>query len=65
MEYSVDGSNFKAGKSRLLFGGRSLASTAGYDVHPEGKRWLLAMTVGEPNVSPLILVTNWTALFKH
>jgi eukaryotic-like serine/threonine-protein kinase len=65
LEYSVDGSNFKTGKSRLLFGGRSLASTAGYDVHPDGKRWLLALTSGEPNVSPLLLVTNWTALLKH
>jgi Tol biopolymer transport system component len=65
LEYSVDGSNFKAGKSRLLLGGRSLASTAGYDVHPDGKRWLLALPSGEPNVSPLLLVTNWPALLKH
>jgi eukaryotic-like serine/threonine-protein kinase len=65
VEYSVEGTNFKVGKSRVLFGGRSLASVAGLDVDPKGKRWLLAMTIGEPNVSPLILITNWTALLKH
>ena len=65
MEYSVDGTNFKVGKSRLLFRGRSLSSVPGVDVNPNDKRWLLALPVAEPNISPLILVTNWTTLSKH
>ncbi len=65
MEYSVDGTNFKVGKSRLLFRGRSMASVPGVDVNPNDKRWLLALPVAEPNISPLILVTNWTTLSKH
>ena len=65
VEYSIEGTNFKIGKSRLLFGGHSLDSVSGTDVHPDGKRWLLSMAVGEPNVSPLILVTNWTKLLKQ
>jgi eukaryotic-like serine/threonine-protein kinase len=65
MEYSVDGTNFKVGKSRLLFRGRSISSVPGVDVNPNDKRWLLALPVAEPNISPLILVTNWTTLSKH
>jgi hypothetical protein len=52
------------GKSRLLFAGRALGSASGFDVNRTDKRWLIAMPVGEPNVSPLILTTNWTAALK-
>ncbi len=65
VEYSAEGLNFVVGKSRLLFGGRSLASISGADVSRNDKRWLMAMPVGEPNSSPLILTTNWTAALKH
>jgi eukaryotic-like serine/threonine-protein kinase len=65
VEYTVDGTNFKVGKSRMLFGGRSLASSPGLDINAVDKRWLVAMTVAEPNISPLILVTNWTKLLKQ
>jgi Tol biopolymer transport system component len=64
VDYATQGPNFKVGKSRLLFGGRSMGSFAGADVNRTDKRWLLAMPVGEPNASPLILTTNWTALLK-
>jgi hypothetical protein len=64
VEYTVEGTNFKVGKSRLLFGGRSLASIPGNDINFVDKRWLLALTVAEPNISPLILVTNWTKLLN-
>ncbi len=65
VEYATQGPNFIAGKSRLAFGGRSWASTTGADVSRTDKRWLMAMPVGEPNASPLILTTNWTAMLKH
>ncbi len=64
VEFSTQGSNFTVGKSRPLLGGRSLASTNGMDVNRNDKRWLIAMPVGEPNASPLILTTNWTADLK-
>jgi len=41
-----------------------LASTNGMDVNRNDKRWLIAMPVGEPNASPLILTTNWAAGLK-
>ena len=65
VEYATQGPNFIAGKSRVLFGGRSWASAAGFDVSRNDKRWLFALPVGEPNASPLILTTNWTAMLKH
>jgi hypothetical protein len=64
VEFSTQGPNFMVGKSRLLLGGRSLASTNGMDVNRNDKRWLIAMPVGEPNASPLIITTNWTADLK-
>jgi hypothetical protein len=65
VEYATQGPNFVAGKSRMLFGGRSWANAAGFDVSRNDKRWLFALPVGEPNASPLILTTNWTAMLKH
>ncbi len=64
LEYSTEGPNFIVGKSRLILGAHSLASTNGMDVNRNDKRWLIAMPVGEPNASPLILTTNWTADLK-
>jgi len=52
------------GKSRLLFEGRALGSAGGFDVNRKDKHWLVALPVGEPNASPLILTTNWTATLK-
>jgi hypothetical protein len=63
-KYATQGPNFMVGKSRLLFAGRALGSVSGFDVNRTDKRWLIAMPVGEPNVSPLILTTNWTAVLK-
>ncbi len=73
VEYATQGPNFIVGKSRLLFGGRSMGSITGADVSRNGadasrtnrdKRWLMALPVGEPYASPLILTTNWTATLK-
>jgi eukaryotic-like serine/threonine-protein kinase len=73
VEYATQGPNFIVGKSRLLFGGRSMGSITGADVSRNGadvsrtgkdRRWLMALPVGEPNASPLILTTNWTSMLK-
>jgi eukaryotic-like serine/threonine-protein kinase len=64
VEYATQGPNFIAGKSRVLFGGRSWAGVAGFE-NRNDKRWLFALPVGEPNASPLILTTNWIATLKH
>jgi Tol biopolymer transport system component len=64
VEYATQGPNFIVGKSRPLFGGRALGNMSGFDVNRNDKRWLMALTVGEPNASPLILTTNWTAALK-
>jgi eukaryotic-like serine/threonine-protein kinase len=64
VEFATRGADFIVGKSRPLLGGRSLASVNGIDVNRHDKRWLMAMPVGEPNASPLILTTNWTAMLK-
>jgi eukaryotic-like serine/threonine-protein kinase len=74
VEYAAQGPNFIVGKSRLLFAGRSMGSVTGADVSrnggdvsrtDKGRRWLMALPVGEPYASPLILTTNWTATLKH
>jgi eukaryotic-like serine/threonine-protein kinase len=64
VEFATQGPNFIVGKSRQLFGGRSLGNMTGADVNRNDKRWLMALPVGEPNASPLILTTNWTATLK-
>lgn len=46
-------------------GERSWASMTGADLSRTDKRWLFALPVGEPNASPLILTTNWTAILKQ
>jgi Tol biopolymer transport system component len=65
LEFDVQGTNFVAGKSRELFGGRAFGNSAGQDVSRDGKRWLFALPVDQVNASPLMLVTNWTATLKH
>jgi hypothetical protein len=52
------------GRSRHLFGGRSLGNATGFFVAPDSKRWLAAFPVEEPNASPLTLITNWSATLK-
>jgi len=65
VQYEVEGNNFVVGKTRELFGGRAFGSGTGFDVTSDGKRFLLTLPVDEPNASPLILITNWTAALKH
>jgi hypothetical protein len=65
VEFNVQGKNFVVGKSRELFSGHAFGNSAGQDVTPDSKRWLLALPVDQVNASPLILVTNWTATLKR
>jgi Tol biopolymer transport system component len=64
VELDVQGGNLVVGKSRQLFGGRAFGSSTGFYVTSDSKRWLVALPVEEPNASPLILTTNWTATLK-
>ena len=60
-ELQIEGSKLVVGKSRQLFGGRAFGSSLGIFPAPDGKRWLVPFPVEEPNASPLVLTTNWTA----
>ena len=66
VDLEFQGSNLVVGKSRQLFGGRAFGSSSGL-LFPASdlKRWLVAFPVDEPNASPLILTTNWTAALAH
>jgi Tol biopolymer transport system component len=59
------GTNLVVGKPRVILSGRALGSSSGFYVTRDGKRWLVPLPVAEPNVSPLILTTNWTAALKN
>ncbi len=53
---------FKQGTPQLLFEGRYLSSTyrAGYDIHPDGERFLMIKTEGESTtVNRINVVLNW------
>jgi len=64
VEVDTQTENLSVGKSRQLFGGRLFGNAIGIFVAADSKRWLAAFTVDEPNASPLILTTNWTAALK-
>jgi eukaryotic-like serine/threonine-protein kinase len=65
VEIETQTENLTVGKSRQIFGGRLWGNTTGLFVAPDSKRWLAAIPVEEPNASPLILTTNWSAALKH
>jgi Tol biopolymer transport system component len=65
VEFETQGTNFLVGKSRPIFSAHSRSFTDGGDLTWAGGRWLAALPADEPNVSPLILTTNWTAALKH
>ena len=60
-QFEFEGGSLVMGKSRQLFGGRAFGNAGGLFPAPDRKRWLVAFPVDEPNASPLILTTNWTA----
>jgi hypothetical protein len=64
-ELQIEESNLAIGKSRQLFGGRAFGSSVGITPAPDGKHWLIALPIDEPNASPLILTTNWTVALAH
>jgi hypothetical protein len=61
VEVDTQAENLTVGKTRQLFGGRLFGNTTGIFVANDSKRWLAAFAVEEPNASPLILTTNWSA----
>ncbi len=65
VDIGTQGTNLVVGKSRAILSGRALGSSTSFSVTPDGKRWLVALPVAEPNASPLILTTNWTAALEH
>jgi dipeptidyl aminopeptidase/acylaminoacyl peptidase len=64
VEIEAQGGNLVVGKSRPLLGGRAFGNATGLYPVPDKKRWLVSLPVEEPNASPLILTTNWTATLK-
>ena len=65
VEVGTQRENLTVRKSREMFGGRRFGNSTGMFVAPDSKRWVVAFTVGEPNASPLILTTNWSATLKQ
>ena len=65
MAVDIDTRNgFQAGTPRRMFAVPSTALTAGWDLAPEGKRFLF---VGSPNAgytTPFTVVLNWAAGLK-
>jgi serine/threonine protein kinase/Tol biopolymer transport system component len=55
-------STFVIGESRRLF---DASSAIDFDVAPDGKRLLLLTNVDQHQMSPLTLLTNWTALAEE
>ena len=67
---TVSGSTLSAGTPRQLFEAKGLSTTGparGYDVTPDGQRFLSvrAVDVPPPPPSPLILVENWIEELKR
>ena len=68
----TDGQTLEAGAAAALFqtrivgGGTGLAgaNTEQYAVAPDGQRFLINVTTEEDSVSPITVVTNWTASLK-
>jgi Tol biopolymer transport system component len=59
-EVRADGTSFEVGAIHPLFQTRSLGFGYRYDVSPDGKRFLVVAGLPQ-ELSPIMLVTNWTA----
>jgi hypothetical protein len=67
MAVDIDASKeFQAGTPRPLFTARVPSSVAasGWDVSPDGKRFLFAAASGAGHVVPFTVVLNWAAGLK-
>jgi serine/threonine-protein kinase len=60
---SFDPRSGEVGTPELLFvgqdGGRAFGGARGYDVTPDGARFLLSVPVERPGATPTVVVTNW------
>jgi len=63
VEVSAKGSEFQVGTPRPLFRLNSTGRGAGYDVTPDGQRFLVN-DLPEDTSTPITLVVNWTAELK-
>ncbi len=59
----TDGPTFDVGAIQPLFQARSMGFTYRYDVANDGKRFLVVAGLPQ-DLSPITIVTNWTAELK-
>jgi Tol biopolymer transport system component len=65
MAVDIDASKgFQAGTPRRLFTAPPQALTGGWDLSPDGKRFLFAAAPGAGRVIPFTVVVNWAAALK-
>jgi Tol biopolymer transport system component len=65
MEVDIDTSaGFRAGTPRSLFAGPPSVLDYGWDVAPDGKRFLLLATPGDGRTIPFTVMINWAAALK-
>ena len=57
------GDGLQPGASQVLLRTDIAASTAPYDVTPDGKRFVVV--TAEPRILPITLVANWTEALKQ
>jgi Tol biopolymer transport system component len=66
MEVDIDTSQgFRAGTPRSLFAAPPSALSNGWDIAPDGKRFLFFATPGDGRTIPFTVVVNWAAALKR
>jgi hypothetical protein len=58
------GPPFEPGVATPLFESPSVSASAGYDVTPDGGRFLITTVPDEERARPLTLFVNWTTALK-
>jgi hypothetical protein len=58
------GSRLEAGAPKPLFDARLVAG-AGFDISPDGRRFLLANSLENTDRTPITVVVNWTGELKR
>ena len=64
VEVKANSGSFQAGVPKPLFDTRtdpSIGSRGGYDVSPDGRRFLISAPGEQPSASPIHVVVNWAA----
>ena len=63
-DLAAKGAALEVGRVGAVFGGIPAAFTSGYDVTPDGQRFLVVMSSEQAGRGPLTLVQNWAAGLK-